>query len=102
MTEQLSLLDYQLPPELLIETPTVSQIQPPNPNQYAIAHQKLRLRLYQSIQARFVELAYQASLKGNAAPVMQRMRRTEISRLQELCDECLKKIADLESNDYHS
>lgn len=92
---QLSLLEYQPPPELLIEPEPKPEPVKPSPHRHLITHLKLKLRLYQKIQIQFFNAAHKATLAGNANPAMQRMRRHEITRLQNLCDEIKSKLETL-------
>lgn len=87
---QLSLLEYQPPPELLIEPEPEPEL--PKPNSHLITHLQKQLRFYQQTQIQFFNTAHAATLAGNPDPAMQRMRRHEITRLQALCNECKAKL----------
>lgn len=123
--QQLSLLEYQLPPELLIEPEPkpeppklaihqlpiderlevkievfqiiVSSLAQAIRKQHLIVHLQKQLRFYQETQIRFFNAAHEATLEGNTNPAMQRMRRHEINRLQNLCDELKSRLEVLTS-----
>lgn len=96
MRQQLSLLDWHPPPELMVE-PEQPEPEKSTPNQHAIRWWEGKLRFYQQLQIKTLNLAHDAATAGNANPGIQRMRRHEISRLQALCDECKAKLEGLKN-----
>jgi hypothetical protein len=91
---QLSLLDWNPPPELMEPLPPET---PAQKNREAIAWWKTKLRFYQQAQIKIFNNAHAATL-GGAKPTdsIQRMRKHEITRLQGLADEATQKLKELQ------
>lgn len=100
---QLSLLDWQPPPELMVapqsKVLTICENLLPQPaaiNQHSVVWQEGNIAYYRKLMLRFMELGRSDAEAGKTDLQKQAMRRHMISDLHSRCKDCLAKLEQLQ------